>query len=288
MGKSPSVNSASPEEAEASQTESSASSDSTSDSYEKTDCDNSESVASVESTNESSEIVDSNSIKEESETTSGASVELDGNETTGAPAECSKENNSDSSEPIMSQEAESNSAASSDTACEKINDTNPIASNADQVIIEDWVEGDGVVCQKADDVCPKTSNLSADAPPYVRKDASEPALRGPSNKYVPPKPTVKNENAKSSECANCCKQRHMKQGRKVEQFTNKSSNKSYNSYSASVGWTGSGYAPYVKKQTCYNCGIPGHIARNCTHHRFFCRNKGFEPPKSAFRWDSKL
>ncbi|XP_022003625.1 uncharacterized protein LOC110901080 [Helianthus annuus] len=124
MGESSSVNSASPEEAEASQTKSSASSDSTSDSYEKTDCDNSESVASVESTDESSETVDSNSIKEESETTSGASVELDGNETTKAPAECSKENNSDFSKPVVLQEAESNSVASSDTICEKINDTN--------------------------------------------------------------------------------------------------------------------------------------------------------------------
>ncbi|KAM0046687.1 hypothetical protein Hdeb2414_s0009g00319471 [Helianthus debilis subsp. tardiflorus] len=139
----------------------------------------------------------------------------------------------------------------------QIHDFTPIPNEVYKVIIEDWVEGDDVVCQRADDGCPKTSNLSADALPYVRKDASELALRGPSNKYVPPKPTVKNKNAKSSECTNCCKQRQMKQGKKAEKAANKSSNKSYNSYSASVGWNGSGYAPYVKKQTCYNCGIPG-------------------------------
>ncbi|KAF5817429.1 hypothetical protein HanRHA438_Chr02g0054181 [Helianthus annuus] len=101
-------------------------------------------------------------------------------------------------------------------------------STQDEVIVEDWVKEDDIVCHKADDVCSKTSNLSADAPPY----------------------------------------RHMKQGSKVEQFTNKSSNKLYNSYSASVGSNGSGYAPYVKKQTCYNYGIHGHIARNYTHRPY--------------------
>ncbi|MFS8006738.1 putative transcription factor interactor and regulator CCHC(Zn) family [Helianthus anomalus] len=73
------------------------------------------------------------------------------------------------------------------------------------------------------------------------------------------------KNAKSSEYTNCCIHKHMKQGIKFEQSTNKSSNKSYNLNSSSVGCNGSGYAHYVKKKACYNCGIPGHIAQNCTH-----------------------
>ncbi|MFS7979205.1 putative transcription factor interactor and regulator CCHC(Zn) family [Helianthus anomalus] len=56
--------------------------------------------------------------------------------------------------------------------------------------------------------------------------------------------------------------------KKFEKSANKSSNRSYNSNSSSVGSNGSGYAPYVKKQTCYNCGIPGHIVRNCTHRPY--------------------
>ena len=99
------------------------------------------------------------------------------------------------------QQKKSNS--SSEFTC--VNDTNAFTSCADEVIVEDWVEGDDVVCQENTDVGSNTSNLSADAPPYVKKTASEPVLRGPSNKYVPPKPTVPNENAKSkSTCANCC------------------------------------------------------------------------------------
>ncbi|XP_022019043.1 uncharacterized protein LOC110919074 [Helianthus annuus] len=185
----------------------------------------------------------------------------------------------DSAEPLQNESNSSGSAeSSSETVTEPttseietirpvpdfncVNATDASTSCADEVKVEDWVEGDDIVCQKANDVCSKTSNLSVDAPPYVRKVVSEPALRGPSNKYVPPKPTIRNENAKSSECTNCCKQRHMKQA------VNKSSNKSYNSNSSSVGSNGSGYAPYVKKQTCYNCGIPSHIARNCTHHPY--------------------
>ncbi|MFS7978238.1 putative transcription factor interactor and regulator CCHC(Zn) family [Helianthus anomalus] len=65
--------------------------------------------------------------------------------------------------------------------------------------------------------------------------------------------------------SNCCEQNHMKQSIKFEQSANKSSNRSYNSNSSLVGSNGSGYAPYVKNQTCYNYSIPVHIARNCTH-----------------------
>ncbi|MFS7955456.1 putative transcription factor interactor and regulator CCHC(Zn) family [Helianthus anomalus] len=55
-------------------------------------------------------------------------------------------------------------------------------------------------------------------------------------------------------------------GQKVgKKSANKSSNRYYNSNSSSVGSNGLTYAHYVKKQTCYNCRIPGHIARNCTH-----------------------
>ncbi|MFS7961125.1 putative transcription factor interactor and regulator CCHC(Zn) family [Helianthus anomalus] len=80
----------------------------------------------------------------------------------------------------------------------------------------------------------------------------------------------------------------MKQGRKLEKSTNKSSNRTYNSNSSSVGSNGSGYAPYVKKQTCYNCSIPRHITRNCTHRphvpyytqnqRFTSRDKSYSKP----------
>ncbi|MFS7984925.1 putative transcription factor interactor and regulator CCHC(Zn) family [Helianthus anomalus] len=153
---------------------------------------------------------------------------------------------------------QTDSTAPSDSSCDSTETANCEKSEL----------GDDIVCQKADDVCSKKSNLSPDASPYVRKVVFEPALRGPSNKYVPPKPTIRNENAKSSKCDKCCKHKQMKQGRKVEQTANKSSNKCYNSYSASVGSNESGYAPHVKKQTCYNCGIPGHIARNCTHRPY--------------------
>ncbi|MFS7996454.1 hypothetical protein Hanom_Chr12g01130191 [Helianthus anomalus] len=86
------VNDGSPEEAKSPQTkiesdkliESSISSYSTCDSSEKADCEKSESVNSVESTNESSETVESELINEESESTSGASVESNGKETTEA------------------------------------------------------------------------------------------------------------------------------------------------------------------------------------------------------------
>ncbi|MFS7980410.1 putative transcription factor interactor and regulator CCHC(Zn) family [Helianthus anomalus] len=137
------------------------------------------------------------------------------------------------------------------------------------VKVEDWVEGDDIVCQETADVCLKTSNLSVHARPYVKRTVSEPALRGPSNKYVSPKPTVSNETTKSNnKCSNCCRRGHMKQGRKFEKSANKSSNRSYNSNSSSVGSNGSRYVPYVTKQTCYNCVIPRHITQNCTHHPY--------------------
>ncbi|XP_022041868.1 dentin sialophosphoprotein-like [Helianthus annuus] len=299
MGESSSVNSASPEEADASQNESTSSSDSSCDSTETTNCEKSEFVDSAESRNESPEIVESEQTIVESEppvpsdskcespeaTDSEKLESVESSESSCESSEVADSAAEDSAEPLQKECNSGGSAEStSETVTEPttsevgitwpvpdfkcVNVTDASTSCADKVTIEDWVEGDDVVCQRADDVCPKTSNLSADAPPYVRKDASEPALRGPSNKYVSPKPTVKNENSKSSECTNCCKQRQMKQGKKAEKAANKSSNKSYNSYSTSVGWNGSGYAPYVKKQTCYNCGIPGHIARNCTHRPY--------------------
>ena len=50
-----------------------------------------------------------------------------------------------------------------------VNVTDSFTSCADEVKVENWVEGDDVVCQKDDDICSKTSNLSADAPPYVKR-----------------------------------------------------------------------------------------------------------------------
>ena len=50
-----------------------------------------------------------------------------------------------------------------------VNDTNASTLCADEVKVEDWVEGDDIVCSKTADVCLKTSNLSVNASPYVKK-----------------------------------------------------------------------------------------------------------------------
>ncbi|MFS7955873.1 putative transcription factor interactor and regulator CCHC(Zn) family [Helianthus anomalus] len=57
-------------------------------------------------------------------------------------------------------------------------------------------------------------------------------------------------------------------GQKFEHSANKSFNRSYNINSSSVRSNGSGYAPYAKKQTCYNCGIPSYIEQNCTQRPY--------------------
>ncbi|MFS7984415.1 putative transcription factor interactor and regulator CCHC(Zn) family [Helianthus anomalus] len=240
------------------QSESTTSSDSPCDSSETTNCENSELVESAKYNDESPEIAKSKRTIGESEPIAEASVESSCETLT---------------KPTIS-EIETTSPIENVEECKEASSkfTDVSTSCADEV----KVEGDDIVCQETVDVHLKTSNLSIHARLYVKNIVSEPALRGSSNKYVSPTPTILNENAKSdsvvkdknSECSNYCRHGHMKQGRKLEKSANKSSNRSYNSNSSSVGSNGSGYAPCVKKQTCYNCGIPGHIARNCTHRTY--------------------
>ena len=60
----------------------------------------------------------------------------------------------------------------------------------------------------------------------------------------------------------CC---HMKECNDFAGSNHSRYERSYSSQPSSYGSNNVDYASYARKQTCYACGKPGHIARNCFH-----------------------